>query len=252
MTSQDPRWGTPPGASGPTSSGAQGYGQPQGYDQGYGQSTYPQDQPTGYGTGTDGYTQSSYAEGTPNTDYVPTHGQDAQASTHQGNQYANQYGGGATAQTQASHAQGHGDSNARREASTGDSRSIGEIVKDVSRDFSTLLHQEMDLAKAEMRQSATKAGKGAGMLGGAGVAANLALTFLSLALWWLLAIWIGNHDHPALAWSGLIVAALWGIVAGVLAMTGKSQLQEVDGLSQTADTVSKIPPALKGNEEENR
>ena len=133
-----------------------------------------------------------------------------------------------------------------------DERSIGEIVSDLSRNFSTLLHQELELAKAEIKQEAGKAGKGGGMLGGAGITAHLALTFLSLAAWWTLAIWIGDHDHPALGWSGLILAVLWGIVAAVLANKGKQELKQLDGLPQTTDTAKKIPAALKGNEEKNR
>ncbi|MEL4504415.1 phage holin family protein [Luteococcus sp. H138] len=133
-----------------------------------------------------------------------------------------------------------------------DDRSIGEIVGDLSRNFSTLVHQELELAKAELKQDAGRAGKGAGMLGGAGIAAHLALTFGTLGLWWAIAILIGNHDHPALGWSGLILAVLWAIIAGVLAMLGKKALQDVDGLPQTTETAKQIPDALKGHEEKNR
>ncbi|WP_420175152.1 phage holin family protein [Luteococcus sp. OSA5] len=133
-----------------------------------------------------------------------------------------------------------------------DDRSIGQIVADLSQNFSTLVRQELDLAKAELKQDATRAGSGAGMLAGAGITAHLALTFASLALWWTLAIWIGNHDHPALGWSGLILAVLWGIVAAALAATGRKKMQQIDGLPRTTETTKKIPDALKGNEERNR
>lgn len=133
-----------------------------------------------------------------------------------------------------------------------DERSIGEIVSDLSANFSTLMHQELDLAKAELRTEAKKAGSGAGMLAGAGIMAHLALTFASLALWWTIAIWIGTHDHPALGWSGLILAIGWGIVAAILASRGKSELQALEGAPRTTETVKKIPDALKGNEEMNR
>lgn len=131
-------------------------------------------------------------------------------------------------------------------------RSIGELIGDVSSNFSTLVNQELALAKAEATQSAQRAGKGVGMLAGAALAANLALVFGSLGLWWAIAIWIGNHDHPALGWAGLIMLALWGIIAAILGLAGKSALQKVRGLPRTSDTVSKIPDALKGNEEKNR
>lgn len=130
-------------------------------------------------------------------------------------------------------------------------RSIGEIVGDLSRNFTQLMRQEVTLAKAELQQSASRAGKGAGMLTGAGVAGHLALLFLSLAAWWAIAVAIGSVDRPSLGWSGVIVAAIWGIVAAILAKTGKSELKNVEGLPKTTETVSKIPQALKG-EEENR
>jgi Putative Actinobacterial Holin-X, holin superfamily III len=125
-------------------------------------------------------------------------------------------------------------------------RSIGELLSDTTRDLSTLLRQEVDLAKAELRESATQAGKGAGMLAGAGVAGHFTLLFLSLALWWALGQLTG------LGWSAVIVAVIWGIVAGVLAAMGQAELKRMRGLPKTAETVSKIPNALKGHEEENR
>ena len=64
-----------------------------------------------------------------------------------------------------------------------DGRSIGQILGDVTRDVSTLMRQEVALAKAEARQSATQAGKGIGMLVGAGVAGMLFLVFLSVCAW---------------------------------------------------------------------
>jgi len=126
-----------------------------------------------------------------------------------------------------------------------DDRSVGELVSEVSRDLSTLIRQEIELAKAEATQSAKRAGKGAGMFGGAGVAGHMVLLFLSLALWWALGTVMGG------GWSGLIVAALWAVVAAVLAARGRSELKAVEGLPQTADSVKKIPDALRGHEEKN-
>jgi len=54
------------------------------------------------------------------------------------------------------------------------------------------------------------------------------------------------------AWSALVVAVLWGIVAAVLAAMGKKEMAAVRGMPRTAETVKKIPNAVKGNEEENR
>ena len=120
---------------------------------------------------------------------------------------------------------------------------VGELFADISRDLSTLIRQETELAKAEMRQSATKAGKGAGMLGGAGVAGHFVLLFLSIALWWGLGNEIGR------GWSALVVAALWAIVAAVLAANGRRELKQVKGIPQTTQTAREIPDALKGNED---
>ncbi|MDQ6688096.1 MAG: phage holin family protein [Actinomycetota bacterium] len=125
-----------------------------------------------------------------------------------------------------------------------DSRpSIGELLAEVSQDITTLLRQEVELAKAEIKQSATRAGKGAGMLGGAGLAGYMVLLFLSVAAWW------GLGDAMGHGWSALVVAAVWLLIAAVLALVGRKQLKEVSGVSQTADTVKKIPNAVKGNEE---
>ena len=120
---------------------------------------------------------------------------------------------------------------------------VGELFADISRDLSTLIRQETELAKAEMRQSASKAGKGAGMLGGAGVAGHFVLLFLSVALWWGLGNEIGR------GWSALVVALIWAVIAAVLASIGRRELKQVKGIPQTTQTAREIPDALKGNEE---
>jgi len=121
--------------------------------------------------------------------------------------------------------------------------SLGDLLAEVSRDISTLMRQEVELAKAELKRTAKQTGKGAGLYGGAGVAGFYALLFLSIALWWGLGYLMGN------AWSAVIVAAVWGIVAAVLYFTGKKELDEVEGMPQTVETVKEIPDALKRNEE---
>jgi uncharacterized membrane protein YqjE len=103
-----------------------------------------------------------------------------------------------------------------------DDRSLGEIVGDVANDLSTLVRQELDLAKSEVKQEATRAGKGAGMLAGAGVAGHLGLVFVSLALMFLLDDWM------PLELAALITAVVWLLVAGVLAMRGKTTLKETN------------------------
>jgi hypothetical protein len=121
-------------------------------------------------------------------------------------------------------------------------RSLGDLISEVTQDLSTLMRQELDLAKAELQQSASRAGKGAGMLGGAAIAGYFVLLFVSIALWWA----IGSAT--GLGWSAVIVAVIWGIIGAVLAVAGRKSLQSIRGLPKTADTVKKIPDALKGNE----
>ena len=127
-----------------------------------------------------------------------------------------------------------------------DGRSIGEVLGDVTGNLSTLLQQELALAKAELRQSGTQAGKGVGLFAGAAVGGLLFLVFVSVSAWWGLGQFVGNQ------WSALIVAAVWAIIAAVLALVGKKELERIRGLQRTTETVSKVPNAVKGHEEENR
>ena len=118
-----------------------------------------------------------------------------------------------------------------------DDRSIGELFSAVSQDLSTLMRQEVELAKAEVRQSAKNAGVGVGMLGGAGVG-HMVLVFLSVAVWWGIANWTGH------AWSALIVAVLWAAIGAVLYAVGRRRLTQVGGLPKTAETASDSPRHL--------
>ncbi len=127
-----------------------------------------------------------------------------------------------------------------------DGRSIGSVLADITANISTLLQQEIALAKAEVRQAGTQAGKGIGLFAGAGVAGLLLLVFVSVSAWWGLGQYIGNE------WSALVVAAVWAVVALILFSVGKAELKRVQGLPKTTDTLSKVPNALKGHEEENR
>lgn len=123
------------------------------------------------------------------------------------------------------------------------SASLGELLGEVSRDISTLMRQEVALAKAELKESAAKSAKGAGLIGAAGYGALMAVFFLSMALWWALGTLIGG------GWSGVIVAIIWALIALVLFLVGRGQLQEVEGAPQTVETLKEIPDTLKRNEE---
>lgn len=125
----------------------------------------------------------------------------------------------------------------------GEVSSIGALISDISGDLTTLLRQEVALAKAEATQSATQAGKGAGMLAGAVVALHFLLLFLSLALWWALADAMASGG-----WAFVVVALIWGVVGAVLGVVGRNQLKKMTGLERSVDTAKRVPEALKGNE----
>ncbi len=121
--------------------------------------------------------------------------------------------------------------------------SLGDLLGEVTRDISTLMRQEVALAKAELKESASRTAKGAGLLGGAGYAALMAVFFLSFALWWALGTLVGG------GWSGVIVAVLWGVIAAILFVIGRNKMKEVEGAPQTVETLKEIPETLKRNEE---
>ena len=96
---------------------------------------------------------------------------------------------------------------------------MSQLVKDLSGHVSTLARQEVELAKTEMVEKGKKAGLGAGLLGGAALAALLMLGSLTAFLILVLAL-----AMPAWA-AALIVTGLWAGVAGVLALLGRDRLQ---------------------------
>jgi hypothetical protein len=118
--------------------------------------------------------------------------------------------------------------------------SVAELVREVTQDLSTLMRQELDLAKAEVKQEATKTGKAAGMLGAAGFAGYMTVLFAAIALWWALA---NVMDQ---GWAALIVAAIWAAIGVVLYAVGRRRLREVHPTpQQTAETVKELPGTLK-------
>jgi CBS domain-containing protein len=121
------------------------------------------------------------------------------------------------------------------------SASVGELVGSITRDLSTLLRQELDLAKAEVKQEAVKSGKAAGMFGAAGFAGYMVALFASIAGWWGLA---NVMDE---GWAALIVTAVWAVIGAVTYSAGRRQFREVHPKPErTVETVKEIPDALKG------
>jgi hypothetical protein len=120
--------------------------------------------------------------------------------------------------------------------------SVGALIGEVTKDLSTLMRQELELAKVELKVEAKKAGQGAGMFGAAGFAGYMVLMFLSIALWWALSHLVGH------SWSALIVAILWGVVGAVAFVMGKKKFQQVNPKPErTVETLQQVPGALKPN-----
>jgi uncharacterized membrane protein YqjE len=106
------------------------------------------------------------------------------------------------------------------EESTPTDRSIADLVKQLSDQTTTLVRQEIDLAKAELALKGKQAGVGAGLFGGAGMFGLYALGALTacviLALATAMTGWL----------AALIVTAIYGAIAGVLALTGKNKVKQ--------------------------
>lgn len=111
-------------------------------------------------------------------------------------------------------------------------RPIGDLVKDLSSQTSTLVRKEIELARAELQEKGKVAGRGAGMLAGAAVFGLLAMGALTAAL-------IALLDTAMATWvAALIVMALWAVVALVLAKAGQKALQSATPPApQTIETV---------------
>ncbi|HEV7831305.1 MAG TPA: phage holin family protein [Pseudonocardiaceae bacterium] len=119
--------------------------------------------------------------------------------------------------------------------------SVGELIEDLTRDLSTLVRQELQLAKAEVKQEAVKTGRAVSKLGAAGFAGYMASLFLSLAVAVALAHVID------LTWAMLVVAAIWAIAGMLLYSTGRRQLREVNPKPErTVETLREVPAAMRG------
>jgi hypothetical protein len=112
-------------------------------------------------------------------------------------------------------------------------RPIGELMKQLAQETSTLVRQEIDLAKAELGEKGRKAGIGAGVLGAAGIvgllAAGALTVFLILVLDTFLPAWL----------AALIVGVVYAAIAGVLYLQGRKKLEEAGRPipEQTVETV---------------
>jgi uncharacterized membrane protein YqjE len=99
-------------------------------------------------------------------------------------------------------------------------QSTGELLKELSNQTTTLVRQEIELAKAELAEKGTKAGVGAGMFGGAGLFGVFAFAALTTAV-------VAALDRAMDLWlAALIVTATYAAVAAVLALQGRNKVRE--------------------------
>ena len=113
-----------------------------------------------------------------------------------------------------------------------DRPSVVDLVRSAATDGAAIVRGEIELAKAEAKQNAQRAGKGAGMFGGA--------AFLGFTAWFLLsfAAAFGLVAAGLPVWAGmLIIAVLYLLLAGVLGFLGKRELDRVKGLERTQQSV---------------
>jgi Flp pilus assembly protein TadB len=110
---------------------------------------------------------------------------------------------------------------------------MSELFKQLSDDLSTLVRQELKLARAEMTEKGKRAGVGVGMFGGAGLFALLACAALTACF--IAALATGMEVWLA----ALIVAVVYAAAGGVLALTGRNRVTEATPVvpEQTIETV---------------
>ena len=118
---------------------------------------------------------------------------------------------------------------------------IGRLVTDASRDISSLLRKEIELAKSELKVSAKAGGLGIGLFAAAGFIAVLAIIMLSVAIAYFIH-WAGLGLH----WSFLIVFGFYLLVAGLLVLLGVRSVKKVKAPEKAIEQGRQIPQALKG------
>ena len=126
--------------------------------------------------------------------------------------------------------------------------SVPELMRQLSDQTATLVRQELELAKAELTVKGKRVGIGASMFGAAGVFALYALGAFTAAV--ILALSLAMTGWLA----ALIVTAVYGAVAGALALSGKSNVQR--GVppvpEQTVETVREDVEMAKQRAQEGR
>jgi uncharacterized membrane protein YqjE len=109
-------------------------------------------------------------------------------------------------------------------------KSVGDLVGELTEDFGSLVQSHVELAKEEILTELKEAARGALLLGGSAVVGGIAILIVSFAAAWGLAeivdsVWLGF----------LLVGLLWAIVAGVLFMTGRRTIEDVQPPQKTIE-----------------
>jgi hypothetical protein len=121
---------------------------------------------------------------------------------------------------------------------------IGRLVHDASRDISTLIQKEIQLAKSELKVSVQAGGIGIGLFAAAGFIAVLAVIMLSVAIAYFIN-W--NGDGLALHWAFLIVFGFYLLLAGLMVFVGIRKVKQVRAPERAIGQGREIPKALKGH-----
>ena len=124
-----------------------------------------------------------------------------------------------------------------------DDPTIGRLVADASRDISTLLSKEIELAKSELKVSIRAGGMGAGLLAAAAFVAVLGVIMLSFTIVYFIN-WGGSG--LALHWAYLIVTGFWFLLTAVLGWIGVKKVKQVGPPEKAIEQGREIPRALRG------
>ncbi|SDC85136.1 phage holin family protein [Nocardioides lianchengensis] len=124
-----------------------------------------------------------------------------------------------------------------------DDPTIGKLVADASRDISTLISKEIELAKSELKVSVKAGGIGIAMFAAAGFVAVLAVIMLSVAIAYFIH-W--NGSGLSLHWAFLIVFGLYLGIAGLLVFVGIKKVKQVGPPEKAIEQGREIPKAFKG------
>lgn len=119
---------------------------------------------------------------------------------------------------------------------------IGKLVTDASRDISTLISQEIQLAKSELKLSFRAGGTGLGLFAGAAFLVLLAIVMFSVFLAYLIH-W--NGEGLDLHWAFLIVFAFYMLVAALLAYIGTRKVKQVRGPERAIAQAQETKAALQ-------